>query len=190
MISAYKQKTTGLGELELPKKYTSTGDGQTLNITVSSDGIATPDAAVNNFISVKLVTPLVTSVTPLLVMTFSLGTASGDIELFISNTMLRAANSPPNKGKHQESDSKKVVRCKNFKYSHLERFLWAYLSVLTPPPLSAGCMHDNFSPTTLHKFIVSKVTVTSSGKALVKKKHGTEIMCYLILYCWELTAFP
>lgn len=67
----------------------------TKHYSFTSDGLTTPDAAVNNFTSVKLVTPLVTSVTPLLVMTFSFGTAAGDIKLFISNTMLRAAHSPP-----------------------------------------------------------------------------------------------
>lgn len=98
-----------------------------------------------------------------------------------------AANplSPQQKRKHQESDSKKLLRWKIFKYGHLEPFLWAHLPALTLPALlQNACM---IITALLCSFIVTKVTVTSSGKALVKKKCNAEIMGW---HCWELTAFP
>jgi len=61
---------TGFRELGLQKKCTNTADGQILqHYSFTADGLTVPDAAVNKSISVKLVTPLLTSVTPLLVMT-------------------------------------------------------------------------------------------------------------------------
>lgn len=95
--------------------------------------------------------------------------------------MHRAANplSPQQKIKHQESDSKKLLRWKIFKCGHLEPFLWAHLPVLTLPALlQNACMIITALPCS---FIVTKVTVTSSGKALVKKKRNAEIMGYLTL---------
>lgn len=63
----------------------------------------------------------------------------------------------------------------NFKYDHLELFLQAHLSVLTPPTLlQVAGMIMTALPCS---FIVSTVTVTSSGKAAVKKKCNTEITC-------------
>lgn len=92
--------------------------------------------------------------------------------------MHRAADplSPQQKRKHQESESKKLVRWKIFKYGHLEPFLWAHLPVLTLPALlQDACMIITALPCS---FIVSEVIVTSSGKALVKKKRNAEIMGY------------
>lgn len=121
-------------------------------------------------------------------MTFSFWPAAGNTEFEFEfgetdlfQTLCAELLTPclPSKWKHQESDSKKLVRCNIFKYGHSELFLWAHLSVLTPPTLlQDACMIMTALPCS---FIVSKVMVTSSGKAVVKNKWDTEIMCYLTL---------
>lgn len=121
-------------------------------------------------------------------MTFSFWLAAGDTEfelefretdLFQTLCAGLLTSCLSSKLKHHKSDSKQLVRWRNFKYGHLEPFLWAHLSVLTPPTLLQDA-HMIMTPLTC-SLIVRRVMVTSSGKAVVKKKCNTEIMYYLTL---------
>lgn len=154
-----KQKIIGLRELGLQKKiHKYRRWANTTHYSSTSVGLATPDATINNLISVKLVTPLVTSMTPLLAMTFRLNCCWRYLTVYFKHYAQRA--SP------QQMKTSGVRLQKTCDTTHFE------VRSFKASSLNLSFHFNTSSPSAEHTYDRQSPTKVISGKARVKKEES------------------